>query len=460
MKQFAIIAILLLATASIALPQAMPGGIAREVALGGSNAGVFNPMQPGGGLVLNPFIIDDPSLLLLNPAYQAKYKDYLWTNIAGGGVTGANSSENGYGNQNAGVAFSVTDKLTLGVILSYDPTAANLVDTLPTMYFYDLHEYSYRIPKIQNMWEVVGALDLPSMTLGFGVMYGWSSYNYKENYKTTLLKYEEDASSYLLGFRGGMIMNVNDNFTLDASASLRFDEASMKYTRNPSSSWYGWKYTASGTELQFDVRAKMKMSEKFNFVPYGMFSYLSAKPKEDTPPNGYAKAPYTWELSSTNYAFGVGGEYKTKSFYFAGGLSWQHVGGKMEYKDTAYTATDEYWYNGLPVFNLGGEWWLTDWMAGRIGYYRMIGSGHMKYDNPSYTDEYSISYPHSFIYVGGLTPSTNDGLVTLGLGFKFGGFALDGTVSEEALRRGLGIIGAQDNINTFGYLTASYSFGE
>ena len=29
-----------------------------------------------------------------------------------------------------------------------------------------------------------------------------------------------------------------------------------------------------------------------------------------------------------------------------------------------------------------------------------------------------------------------DGIVTLGLGFRFGNFALDATVSEEALRRG------------------------
>jgi hypothetical protein len=48
----------------------------------------------------------------------------------------------------------------------------------------------------------------------------------------------------------------------------------------------------------------------------------------------------------------------------------------------------------------------------------------------------------------------------MGLGFKFGGAAIDATVSEEALRRGLGLVGAQDNINSFGYLTMSYAFGE
>jgi hypothetical protein len=52
----------------------------------------------------------------------------------------------------------------------------------------------------------------------------------------------------------------------------------------------------------------------------------------------------------------------------------------------------------------------------------------------------------------------DNSLITLGLGLKFGGFALDATVSEDALRRGLGLIGAQDNINTFGYVTLSYGF--
>ena len=65
---------------------------------------------------------------------------------------------------------------------------------------------------------------------------------------------------------------------------------------------------------------------------------------------------------------------------------------------------------------------------------------------------------HSLLTIGGFGPANYDGLVTLGLGLKFGGFALDATVSEEALRRGLGLVGGSDNINTFGYITTSYNF--
>ncbi len=62
-------------------------------------------------------------------------------------------------------------------------------------------------------------------------------------------------------------------------------------------------------------------------------------------------------------------------------------------------------------------------------------------------------------YVG-IGSYSADNLVTLGLGFKFGEFSLDATISEQALRRGLGLIGSSDALNTFGYLTASYNFAE
>jgi hypothetical protein len=41
-----------------------------------------------------------------------------------------------------------------------------------------------------------------------------------------------------------------------------------------------------------------------------------------------------------------------------------------------------------------------------------------------------------------------------------GNLALGATISEEALRRGLGLVGAQDNINTFGYINTSFNFGD
>ncbi len=99
-------------------------------------------------------------------------------------------------------------------------------------------------------------------------------------------------------------------------------------------------------------------------------------------------------------------------------------------------------------------------LAGRSGYYRSLGKVKFESEGPTQgsSTEGNHTVPNSFLFIGGITPLNNDGLITLGLGFRFGGFALDATVSEEALRRGLGLIGSQDNINTFGYITSSFNF--
>jgi hypothetical protein len=114
------------------------------------------------------------------------------------------------------------------------------------------------------------------------------------------------------------------------------------------------------------------------------------------------------------------------------------------------------------VFNLGAEWWFTEWLAGRGGYYRSAGKANVKGETSgggtSTSTETSQPLPNSAIMVGGINPTNYDGLVTLGIGLRFGGFSLDATVSEEALRRGLGLLGSADNLNSFGYITTSYSF--
>jgi hypothetical protein len=94
-----------------------------------------------------------------------------------------------------------------------------------------------------------------------------------------------------------------------------------------------------------------------------------------------------------------------------------------------------------------------------MGYYRTFQSVGTKTERPAggSTTETDTWAGNSNVLLGSYSGPDNS-LITLGLGLRFGSFSLDGTVSEEAIRRGLGLIGAQDNINTFGYVTASYSF--
>src|SRR6267378_3305245 len=218
MKRFAIVSCLLVAGVTSLFGQARPGGIARELAMGGSNAGSM--------LILNPFIMEDPSLMLVNPAYQSAYSDYAWANVGGGGLTGLSSTgapigDDGYGKQFAGVAFGLTNEWSLGALLSYDPSAVNVVNSIliPTI----IQRGSQTIPRVANVWEVVLSNRMGSMDWGVGVMYGSS--NSDNTTTSTAANTSSEASSSLWGFRAGLILPFGGGNSFDASVALRLDKA-------------------------------------------------------------------------------------------------------------------------------------------------------------------------------------------------------------------------------------------
>jgi hypothetical protein len=456
MKQLAIVALVILAVASLASAQPKAGGIARELAMGGTQAGT--------GLILNPFIMEDPALMLVNPAYQTMYKDYAWFNVAGGRLQGSSINDDGYGNQNGGVAFGLSENMNLGVILSYDPSFAGTVSGLIGSIVRG--RSSQTIQPILNVWELVASWHFNSLDLGLGVSYGNSNIEQQGTSVTPAGSQDWIASSSVLGFRGGMLLSLGSGNSLDASVMLHLDKATDKETTSPDPGvpTGTGEYTASGTEFQGTVRAKFNVSSKFNFVPYAMISTGSGEPTENTLPSTVpaTPGPTKYTMSMMAIAFGLGGEYRVNNFYLAGGLSFQSARQKLEVTPSGLTVTttQTLTYTAIPVVNLGMEWSLLDWLTGRMGYQRMIGSISQKAENSTGSFEISGTYPMSWVGVGGISPSSWDGLVTLGVGMKFGNFALDATVSDQALRRGFSLIGGVDAINTFGYMTASYNFGQ
>ncbi|MBI1804828.1 MAG: hypothetical protein HY033_13805 [Ignavibacteriae bacterium] len=454
MKRLIVVALLIAILGSNLFAQAKPGGIARQLAMGGSNAGL--------GIVLNPFIMDDPAQMFQNPAYQAMYRDYGFTNISGGGLTGLTTNSNGYGSQNAAIAFGLNDTWAAGAILSYDPSAVNLVSGLIAPIVQSgTGRTPQAIPPVANVWEAVTSYRLSSMDLGFGVMYGWSNVDAKASNANPAASASTEASANMWGFRGGVNADLGSGSSFNGSVALRLDHAADKKSSSPIVNQNTGEYSASGSELQVNVRARFNVSSKFGFVPYATLVSASADPKEDVRPNGILTLPTSLKLSALAYAVGAGGEFKTSTFYFAGGISWQSVRVKSEITpQNVPTITNTATYSAIPVINLGGEWSFTDWLVGRAGVYRSIGNVNLKSESPASTTETNSSVPNSSVVVGGIGPANWDGMVTMGLGFKFGGWALDATVSDEALRRGLGLIGSNDNINTFGYLTASFNFAD
>jgi hypothetical protein len=352
----------------------------------------------------------------------------------------------------------------VGAILSADPSAANAVASLftaPGNGVVMQRGAGARV-SIQNVWEAVASLDMGGMDVGFGFMYG--NANNDTSFTAGATNGESEATANMMGFRGGVNFDLGSGNSFDAAAAFRLDNAEDNVTTNAGS---GGEYSASGTEVQVSGRLKWKMSNKVNFVPYAMFATASADLEEDAVATGGTASTGSYEVNAMALAIGAGMEYRTPTFYMAGGVSFQTASAELETNTggaTPTSSTVEVSYTAIPVLNIGGEWWFTDWLAGRGGYYRSLGSLKREYNTTtpagSTSGEANTTVPNSFLAIGGITPGNFDGLITLGLGFRFGGFALDATVSEQALRRGLGLIGAQDNINTFGYITTSYNFGE
>lgn len=461
------IALLLFVLSFSAFGQAKWGGLARQIAMGGSSA--------GQGVVLNPFIWEDPTLLLVNPAYQTMYKDYFWTNIGGGTLAGLTTADNGYGLQNAGISFALNKEWAIGAILSYDPSFINTARTLiqgtgslgiggiPSVSIAQRAPQS--IPPVANVWEALVSYDGAGIDLGFGFMYGSSHQDSSSSVGNTSSMVE--ASARVFGFRAGGIIDLGGGNAVDFGIAYRVDKATDKISQTPvPTSPIDGEYSVSGNELQVQGRGRFKLSNKVNLVPYAAFATLSGEPKEDAKPTTSTTATTrALKASLTSFAFGLGTEYKTPDIFLATGLSFFSASGKIEYSQAAsgtlpaLTATGTVSNTAIPVFNIGGEWWFLDWLAGRAGYYRAFGNYKLKVESTAgtvaSTFEAKLSTPSSFLLFGNVS---SDQLVTLGIGLRFGNFSLDATVSEEALRRGFGIIGAQDNLNSFGFMNASYNF--
>jgi hypothetical protein len=451
MMQRVLVVVLIVALAATgAFAQAKSGGIARQLAMGGA--------QVGSNIVVNPYIFTDPVWLLVNPAYQADYGNYVWFNAGGGTIKG--DSRDVLGNQFGGAHFAIAKEFTLGAILSYDPTVTNTLWT-PLSSFVGA---SLSRPPIET-FEVLAAFDMGNLKIGAGIMYGWNSAKTTNSPPAPANSSESEVSASAFGIRGGLLFDLGSGSAVDASFGLHMDKVGAKNTVGGTGNGTGTaEATNSATEIQVTARVGLKISKAFTFVPYGAFRTYSYEPKIDAVLTGQTKPTNSLKSSFTGISAGAGGEYKLKQFYLAGGVGFITRSTKTETNPgttNAKTSTTTESSMALPVFNLGAEYWVLDWMAVRAGYFRAMGSETTKNEPGSGGSfETSSSGGTSAVVIGdyGFVPDNDNSLITLGMGLKFGAFALDAMVSENALRRGLGLIGSSDNINTFGYLNLSYSF--
>ncbi len=455
---------LLVLASSVMFAQAKPGGIARELAMGASRI--------DRNIAVNPFIVMDPSWLLANPAFLLKYSDYAWFDIAGGAVNGY-GGENVYGNQFGGTSFSFGKELSVGAILSYDASVTNSLWTPLNTYI----AHSTRAaanpaagqgtPRAIEVFELLAAFDMGGFQIGAGLSYGWSNQDFTNSPAPPATNSSDGSlAAHMLGIRGGIRMDLGGGSAFEGAVAARMDKATDKYSIGGAGNGTGSsEYGASTTELEVTARLPLHMSKRFTLVPYAAMRTYSIEPTEDGRLVGQAETKYSLKESILSLAFGVGGEVKVKEFLLAGGVSFATRRDKTETNPNA-TATDKTTtvtstITAVPVFNLGVEYPVLEWLTIRGGYYRAIANiGSKTAVDAGASSETNLTMGNSSVSIGGYGPTANDenGLMTLGVGLKFGAFAMDATVSEQALRRGLGLIGSQDNVNTFGYATLSYCF--
>jgi hypothetical protein len=320
--------------------------------------------------------------------------------------------------------------------LAFDPSAANTV-------LNGIAQGGFG-PVSQLTWTPVEVLEgvvsygWDHSHLGFAVMYGWT------NSESITSAGTSELSAKVIGFRGGIHHDMGSGDAVEASAAFRSstaDDMSSATGAPPNTE-------GSATEILIAARGKFRVNNKVNFVPFGAFITASG----DATSGGTTFA----DLSTTAFAAGVGGEVTSGNLYLAGGLSFAWMKEELIAGTGATATTTTETSTEFPVFNLGGEWWFTDWLAGRAGYFRSFSSTKTEgVDVLGMPTESTIFRGNSMVFVGGYG---DDDLVVLGLASRFGNFALETTVSEEALRRGFGLIGGQNDINSFGYFTASWNF--
>ena len=183
------------------------------------------------------------------------------------------------------------------------------------------------------------------------------------------------------------------------------------------------------------------VSSKVAVVP--VFRLLSSS---GTAKIGDADGVTSTDLNSYSIlTVGVGFVYTLQDFLFSGGLLYNSRG-STEPEVPGVSPDLESSESSFPVWNLGVEYYVLDWMATRAGYY--VSTSQFTTETQA-----SDTEKNEFIRTG-FDP--DNGGFTLGMGFRFGGFSLDATVHEDVLRQGLNNIGGGGA--TFGYISASFAF--
>lgn len=376
------------------------------------------------GMGNNPYIID-PFFETVNPAWGAYYDHFLFGDL---GSTAGAFAAGGVG-QFASANFRVSQGLTLGALLTRNDFNGFGIARLDP--FSVVSKVPGTLP-LNNNFELMGTLMLGNTAIGLGVAY--ASTTNESSPGGTAGTTTSSASQF--GVNLGLISKLGSNMKLDLGVGFMMPSASLDV---PSP---GINREASNTIINAAARLFWDYSSKLSFVPTVNFILQSGSQDVVSGTPATAKSV---DLPSTMVLFaGFGINYKVGDFLLAGGPAL--VMTKVSQDSTILGPESSTSNLIFPLWNLGVEWKMNDWLVGRLGYIASTGKETKETTAGGVTNETVKTI---------FTPAPG---ATVGVGFRLGSFSLDATVNEDVLRQGLNNLGGNGAIGaTFAYLSASYA---
>jgi hypothetical protein len=420
--------------------------------------GVFGQSIPSGtaryeSLGFNPFIMDAAVDINRNPAWSTMYRNYAFGDL--GRFTPGEQQKGGeyfLQDQYAGVNFGLGKQWNMGAVLNKEEGQIFGSQDLGSDFQSRYNGLGIEAP-IVPMELMVGYMSASKkLSVGIAPYYARWSHDFTGlNSDTTLV----NRSSSIMGGTIGVVGKMKDGWW-EANVDARLN----KYKEENTVRVIGGKGDTSnvtttfendgGFEINANVRGFFMVSKpnKVNLVPYITFGMFNWTPKVTTTPATTFTEEYKWMtikggvginmpiLDDGMLAGGVTSGITTIKYNAA------DVGATYEYKATHFY---------LPQFNVGGEWKFNDWLTGRIGYARAIIRSKVEESATGFTftphdEELSLA-------------SDPNHTITLGLGWQFGRFSVDGLIGERFFQQGPYILSGKDD-DLYGILSASYNFNK
>ncbi len=373
--------------------------------------------------------IADPFFITVNPAWISKYDNFVFGDI---GSTVANNFERGGVGQFIGVNLRANRNFSFGALFTRRDFNGSSIAKLDPYGLVDETNATIGgapVTPLDNNVVLLGSYTSGGHTLGLGISYTSST---KENKPAN--GGSEVGTASQLGVNVGYLSSLSKQLFLDLGAYIIFPSTTLETQQTSETSF-------TQTIIGMRARAFYYTSTRLAIVP--VISFLNSKGSAKI---GDQAGVTTTDLPSyTSFSIGVGVNYKIGDFLLAGGPSYE-VLSVTEPEISGVTPKLTRTTTSFPHWKIGAEWNLTDWFIGRIGYNVATSKVSVQSATSPTTKNEVISTSY-FPVNGGLT---------LGVGFRFGGFSLDATVNEDVLRQGFNNIGGGGA--TFSYLSASFAF--